>query len=372
MADTTFGTNDPLTVTAYSRALALEYRRKAWVQNFIGKGDNFLINEVTDLKKGKGDKIKCGLRIQMDGRGIVGDDTLEGSEEALQYFDDQVTVNQLRHAARSKGRMSDQRTAFDFREEARNGLADWWIERDEVAFFNQVCGNTAESDTAYTGLNAVAAPSANRHIWQGGNSDDESLGAADTFTLDLIDGAREKAESASTKDGTGPLIRPIMHEGQRVYVMFLHDFQVTALRTHVSATEITWYETQKQAMAGGDVKGNPIFNGALGMYNGVILHKSKFVTQGVDSSTGAAIPTVRRAVLCGAQAATIAYGDNDGPMKYNWHETSYDHGNKASIAAGRIFGMKKTKFIPKDDSDTNAEDFGTVVVSTHAAAFSTA
>jgi N4-gp56 family major capsid protein len=365
MAKTEFGVNHPLAVSVWSKSLSVEAFRRTFIGKFIGESEDSLIMEKTDLKKSAGDNITCGLQVQLQGEGTQGDATLEGNEEALQHFDDNVVVNQLRHAARVKGKMTEQRVPYNLRATSKSRLADWYARRMDTSFFNQICGNTAQSDTKFTGNNATTAPTTNRLIIAGGQSDDQSLTSSDTFTLELIDIARNYAETASIENNTGPLLRPIRYMGDDYYVMFLHDDQVHDLRTNAAAGQ--WQDLQKAAMQGGDVKGNPIFTGALGIYNGVVLHKASRVTQGVNSSTGAAVANTRRAVLCGAQAAVIAFGGDNGPTKYTWNEEMFDYGNQFGVAAGSIFGMKKTKFVPEDDSSTNAEDFGTMVVSTYAA-----
>lgn len=365
MAETTFGVNHPLAVKAWSKALAKEAYRKTFVGKFIGKGSDAIVQEKVELKKDAGDKITCGLRVQLQGDGTEGDATAEGNEESMEFYDDSVSINQLRHNVKTKGKMSDQRVPYNLRSEANAALSDWWAQRMDTVFFNQICGNTAEARTVYTGHNATTAPTSNRIIRAGNQSNDESLTSSDTFTLDLIDIARNYAETASTGDNTGPLMRPLKIDGEDVYVMFLHDDQVHDLRTNGSAGQ--WQDIQKAAMQGGDVAKNPIFTGALGMYNGVILHKAKRVTKGVSSADGSAVADTRRAVLCGAQAVTIAFGANNGPTKYDWVEETFDYGNKLGVLAGCIWGMKKTKYTPADDSSTNAEDFGTMVVSTYAA-----
>jgi len=369
MSKTEFGVNHPLAVKVWSKKLAAEAYRKTFIGKFIGKSEDSLIMEKVDLKKSAGDKITCGLNVQLQGDGVQGDATLEGNEEALQFYDDALFVNQLRHATRTKGRMTEQRVPYSLRNVSNNRLADWWARRMDTAFFNQICGNTAISDTKFTGNNAAVAPTTNRHIWQGGVSADESLTSAMTFDLNLIDIARQKAETASTEASTGPLVRPIRIGGDDMYVMFLHDYQVHDLRTNTSTGQ--WLDIQKSAMGGSDVKNNPIFDGSLGVYNGVILHKASRVTQGVNSSTGAADTDSRRAVLCGAQAAMIAFGSENSSTRYTWFEERFDYGNQLGVSAGAIYGLKKCKFVPDDDSSTNAEDFGTVVVSTYAAAAST-
>jgi len=366
MAKTEFGVNHPLAVKVWSKALANEAYRRTFIGKFIGQSEDSLIQEKVDLKKSAGDKITCGLNVQLQGAGVQGDATAEGNEEALQFYDDSLVVNQLRHQTRTKGRMTEQRVPYDLRRVMRDRLADWWAQRMDASFFNHVCGNTAQTDTKYTGNNATIAPSTNRILRAGNQSDDQSLTSSDKFELQYIDIARQKAETASVETDTGPLIRPLRMEGNDYYVMFLHDYQVHDLRTNSASGQ--WLDIQKAAMQGGDVTNNPIFTGALGVYNGVILHKASRVTNGVHSSTGAAVANTKRAVLCGAQAAMIAIGSSNGATRYTWVEEMFDYGNQLGVPAGSIFGLKKTKFIPADDSSTNAEDFGAVVVSTYAAA----
>jgi len=169
----------------------------------------------------------------------------------------------------------------------------------------------------------------------------------------LIDRAVTVAKTST------PLIRPIRYQGGEYYVMFLHPHQVYNLRTDASTTRVTWYDAQKARVQGGTDQGeSPIFNGALGMYNGVILHESTRVTNGVTA--GAAETDVRRAVLCGAQAVLFATGQTEDPDQPNWYEELFDYGNQLGVKAGLIGGMKKAVY--------NSIDFGTIVVSTYAVA----
>lgn len=353
MAMTEYGVNAPEAVKLWSRKLAREALKQTYIGRFVGKSDDSVIQEKTDTKKSEGDRVRNTLRMQLSGDGVQGDSTQEGNEESLTTYTDDVVINQLRHAVRSKGKMTEQRIPFSIREEANKGLRDWWADRMDTWAFNQLCGYTPQTDTRFTGNNAVTAPSATHHIFADGtHSADEDLSvfADDKFTLDMIDYAVEKAETLS------PVIRPITINGDKHYVMFIHPYQATDLRTNASTGQ--WQDIQQAAMKGGKVSNNPIFTGALGMYNNVVLHKSTRVTQGVHSSTGAAVSTVRRAVLCGAQSACIAFGQGHSLKEYNWTEELFDYGNQLGVSAGCIGGLKKSVF--------NSADFSTIVVSSYA------
>lgn len=353
MADTHYGLNDPETVKLWSRRLAREALKATYFQKFIGEGSDSLIQVQSETKKSAGDVVKFTLQMSLTGDGVAGDATLEGNEEDLSTYMDEVRINQIRHAVRSAGKMSEQRIPWSVREVAMSGLKDWWSERLDTTFFNQLCGYTAESRSLFLGNNAVTGPSSTRIIRAGALTTDQAVQAdsTKTFTLDLIDKAVEKAKTAS------PLIRPIKVNGENHYVMFLHPFQVTSMRTNTNTGQ--WQDIQKSAMASG-ASNNPIFSGALGKYNNVILHEATRVTPGVHSTTGAAQTSVRRAVLCGAQSGVIAFGQGHGLNEFDWNEHLFDYKNRLGVEAGCIFGMKKTIY--------NAVDFGTIVVPTYAAA----
>lgn len=351
MAVSSWGTNDPLAVKLWSKKLAVEALKQTWASKFMGMDSSSLIQIKDEAQKSAGDKITYGLRMQLTGQGVQGDGTLMGNEEALTTYSDAVVINQLRHAVRSAGRMSQQRVPFDVRQEALSGLRDWWADRFDASFFNQICGNTAQTNTNFTGNQATIAPDTNHRLDAAGGTDDGALGSSNTFTLNLIDKCVERARTFT------PAIRPIRVNGKDCYVMFLHPYQVTDLRTSTSTGQ--WLDIQKAAMTGGEIGNNPIFDGSLGMYNGVILHSDARVTTGcVLATPTSAVTTVRRAVFCGAQASMLAFGRDSGPNRYTWVEELFDYENELGVSAGTIFGLKKTQF--------NSADFASIVVSTYA------
>jgi N4-gp56 family major capsid protein len=349
MASTSYGVNAAEAVKLWRTKLAREALKATWIGKFIGSSDDSLIQLFDETKKSAGDRVTVTLRMQLTGDGVLGDGTLEGNEESLATYTDNLLVNQLRHAVRSAGKMSEQRIPWKHREEAMNGLKDWWSGRLDQSFFNQIGGYTTQSDTRYTGVNATIAPTTAQRVWAGGVSADESLGSSNTFTLDLIDSAVAIAKTLT------PVIRPVRVDGNDMYVMFLHPWQVKSLRTATATGQ--WLDIQKAATTGDGSKNNPIFTGALGVYNNVILHEAVRVPHGINSSTGAAITTVRRAVLCGAQAAAIGFGQGYSFESADWNEELFDYGNQLGVEAGFVFGIKKLVF--------NSADFGTIVVSTY-------
>jgi N4-gp56 family major capsid protein len=319
----------------------------------MGTGTDNVVQIKNETSKGPGDRITIGLRMQLTGAGIQGDGTLESNEEALSTFTDNVFIDQLRHAVRSAGKMSEQRVTFEVREEARMGLQDWWADRLDTSFFNQLCGNTAQADTRFTGNQVAIAPDlAHKKFVNSNETTDASISTTSLFSLTVLDKALEAAVTST------PLIRPIKYQGENMYVAFIHPVQVTDLRTSTSTGQ--WLDIQKAAMTGGRVNDNPIFTGALGVYNNIVLHSAFRIPQAVNASTGLAISNTRRAVFCGAQAAVMAYGQNNQDGEMTWVEELFDYGNQLGVSAGLIFGIKKMVF--------NSADFGTITLPTSATA----
>lgn len=357
MSETTFPVGDANAVKLWSKMVTVAERNSLEIDPLIGEDANSIIQEQVLTSKNKGDKITYNLRSLLQDAGKTSGQIAQGNGEGMSFFSDSIVINELGNnvVTPSENTIDAQRVPFDLRRNAKDGLGDWWAVRKSVSFFNQVCGFTAQTDSRFTGLNPVTAPSANRKVFAGSQTADEGISSPNTFVASLIDIAVERAKVGDANQ----IVRPLMIQGKKKYVMYLHTTQVTDLRTNSAANQ--WADIAKFASSGVDRAQNPIYNGALGEWNGVILRESQDVTQGVNSSTGAILPNVRRAVLLGAQAAMIGYGMQGGNLsKYRWSEELFDHGRILEIWAGALWGFKKTVY--------NGEDFGTVTVSTYGAA----
>jgi len=145
------------------------------------------------------------------------------------------------------------------------------------------------------------------------------------------------------------VIRPVNTEAGSKYVLFITPEQHYDLRRNTNTLE--WGDIQKAAMQGGNISDNPIFSGALGEYNGCILHEAfrlPRISTGTNTQTG-------RAVLCGAQAASLSFGRDNGPNRMSWTEELFDYGNQLGVSAGCVAGLKKNIY--------NSKDFSTIVIS---------
>ena len=378
MAEWSYAVGDAATVKLYSHRLFVQaiQATKAYRLSMVGGSkdspDN-IVQMLDETQKTEGDTIYYDLIAKLQAPGVIGDNVLAGNEESLKTYQSSLIINQLRHAVLPYGAMSQQRVPFSMRDQAKGRLADWWVERLDLSLLNQLCGNTNQTNTLFTGLQATVIPSgtapggyfviANNKAQSGDTvtQAEARLSTNDNFTIDLIDQCVAKAHTLTTP------IKPIRLKSMEIFgVLFIHPLQTKSLRANFSAGQ--WGDIQSSAMQGGQITGNPIFTGAIGMYNNVVIHEDVRVpygsnSQAVDSNgfiqyNALGTTNVARGVFVGAQAAVMATGRAYGSdMKMRWFEELLDAGNQLRITAGLIFGMKKTQF--------NSTDYATITVSSY-------
>lgn len=298
---------------------------KAFFDKFTGNSPENIIQIREELSKDDGDTINIPLLMPLTGDGVSGDDFLEGNEEAMIYRDFKVTINQLRHAVRIKGKMEEQRVSLDLRKDAKVALSNWLADKIDKTIFKELSTD----------------PTPDRIVYGGSATSEASIGASDTFSTALIGRAKRIALADENT-----MVKPIMINGLETYIMVIDQWQARDLKN-----DETWIEAQQYANVRGN--DNPIFSGALGVYDGVVLHQCNRI---IRTNTGSSGTKVGHALFLGRQAAVFAVGNNP-----TWFEKEFDYGNKIGFEFGRIFGIKKTQF--KYDG-VNQTDFGCINVLT--------
>jgi N4-gp56 family major capsid protein len=331
MAITAFGTNDAQTVKIWSSLTLREALKATLFSKLLGTGKTAVIQKMTELEKSAGDQIKYDLLMQMTGTGVTGDNRMRDNEEALVYYQDTVNHN--------------------LRSDAKANLADWFAGTFDDYMFRTLCG-----DTSLTHGQTATAPTSEHTLWSGDATSVSNIGNNDQFSLADIDYAVEMAKTLT------PPIRPTSAAGEQMYVMVLHPYSVTDLRLDVAASAyFTWPDIQMYANKRG-LK-NPIFTGALGVYNNVILMEADRIYSPLSN--------VRNNLFLGAQAGVFAMGgayDNIEKQRVgkdnlmSWYEETDDYGNEKGISVGSVFGINKSVF--------NSKDYGLVTIQSYAAAHS--
>lgn len=376
MSKTIIGLNDAKAVKRYSAFLAVDVGRKSYFnKKFMGVGVEAQtpIQMLPQLENDAGDQITYDLVMQLKMQPVEGDNTLEGKEEDLKFYTDNVYIDQARGGVNTGGRMTRKRTIHDLRKIARARQSEWWARIFDELFFLYLSGgfrtsgsgaaSFANSDytysSGYAGFanNGFFAPDTEHYI-AAGSGTFGAITSGDKLTLSLIDRAVARAETMGGGTSGTPMIEPVMIDGEEHFVLVMHPWQEFDVRTASGTGQ--WLDIQKAA-AGAEGRANPIFKGSLGLYNNVVLHKHRSVLRRTDGGAGSV--AVARSLFLGRQAAVVAFGSPGTGLRFDWHEESRDNGNQAVITTSTIAGVKKTRF----SIDGVEKDFGSIAIDTAAA-----
>ena len=340
-------------------------REHSFIMKFAGSDMNSMIHRINELTPTeRGEKAIIRLVPDMVGNGITGDNMLEGNEEALKAFDTEIFIDQLRHATRNTGRMNDQKTVINFREEARDKLGNWLSRIIDELAFSTMAG--IDYDTALDGSarqypasvdplstlsfgTRVSAPTSARHFRYDAaagelvDGDTSAIKPEDTLSYNALLAARAHMKNR--------FIRGIRQKGgEEFYHVFLSPLAYLRLKQ-----DPDFQSALKHAAPRGP--NNPIFSGNSVMMDGMVLHEYHQVFNTSGAAAGSKWGSDGnvdgcRISLCGAQSLAMATLDKGGI----WEEDTFDYGNQVGIALGKIFGLEKPQLPSKTDG--TKQDFG--------------
>ena len=371
MPQTVVGLNDAKAVKRFSAFLAVDTAKIGyWTKRFMGQGETAStpIQMLTQLESDAGEQITFDLSMQMKMQPVEGDDTLEGSEDDLTFYTDNVYIDQMRGGVNVGGKMTRKRTVHNLRQVARRRQSEWWSRIFDELFFIYGSGPTAGAATGfqnpgfifantYTGFanNSIQAPDSD-HVMYGDGTSKATVTASGKMTRQLVERASVKAATQGGGTEELPQLQPIMIEGEEHFCMVMHTYQAYDLR--VESGDGGWLEIQKALWQGDGVRKNPISRGGLGMLSDIVLHKHKNVLRFTDYGSGSNVEAAR-ALLMGEQAMVCAFGSPGTGTRFDWHEETRDNGNQVVISSSSIFGCKKVRF--------NSKDYGVIAIDTAAA-----
>lgn len=368
MAKTIIGVGDSKAVKRFSAFLAVDTAKISYFnKKFMGTGPETTmpIQMLPQLENDAGDTITFDLSLQMKMQPIEGDSTLEGNEDDLKFYTDDVKIDQMRGGVNTGGRMTRKRTIHDLRKVARKRQGEWWSRVFDELFFMYLSGARGINagfiyPTNYSGFagNAFTAPDADHIMYAGDATAKANIDAADKMNTTLIDRAKARATMMGGGTEETPQIQPIMIDGEEHYCIVMNPWQAYDLRTATGSSD--WLEIQKSA-ATAEGRKSPIFKGGLGMHNGVVLHEHKNVIRFTDYGAGSNVPAAR-ALFMGAQAAVCAFGSPGTGLRFDWHEEMQDRGNQVVITTSSIAGIKKVRF----GESGSEKDFGVMALETAA------
>lgn len=352
--------------TIWSMDLWKQARNYSFIDKFLGKGPNSMIQHIDELKKSeKGARAVLTLLADLEGDGVAGDRTLEGNEEAMKSYDQVIRIDQLRHANRHEGRMADQKSIVEFRNNSRDVLAYWLSDRmDQLAFQTMAGVSYALRPNGSTRVGSdlpflefgqdVTAPTARRvfnwngttnTLTQGGTTG--AVTAADFPSWELLVNLK-----AAAKD---EYVRGVRESGgEETYHCFLTPKAMARLKL-----DDTYMQNVRNAQSRSN--SNPLFKGTTVRVDNLYIHEFRHVPNNSALPSGSQWGSGNdiegcQMLFCGAQALGMA--DIGNPM---WVEEDFDYQNQQAISCGKIFGFLKPQFNSIYANNT-VQDFGVMSV----------
>lgn len=305
-------------------------KRTFWSRFEGGPGSNSPLVRMDDLERKVGDTVYVDIALALTGAGATGDTALlEGNEEKIKFRQISVTVDSLQHAVRWT-KLGKVLINHDMRKTALNLLRKHLASRLDDAIFNEVSGGSGAT------LSEANLPTTMK--WFAGSA--TSVGTvADTDAggrLKLNDISDIKAYAA-----TNNLIEPLemgdSDTGEEMYMLVLHPYAALALKK-----DTQWQQANREARERG--RDNPLFRGAVGVWDNVILYTSPRVRTAAD---GAGSISVARNVFLGAQGIARVYA-----YYPDWTEQYFSYGQEQGVAYWGIVGKRLVTF------DLNAVETG--------------
>jgi len=217
-----------------------------WGSRFEGKqGSKMPIITNTNFTKGPGDKIHFQTMTRLYGAGVTGESVLTGNEEKLSLGQYDLQVEWLRHAVGFNKR-GTKRANFNAVTVAGQELSEWLARRID--------------DDMMTQLVSTESPST---IYAGNKSAEASLVSGDVFNADCID----RLKVAMLRKGALPFqVKSSGGSSLKYFGIVIDPIDAYNLRG-----DEAWWSAQRDAQSRG--MDNPIFTGALGIYNGMIIYE---------------------------------------------------------------------------------------------------
>lgn len=310
--------NPNLVPKIWTKKVWREGNAASYFNKFTATDGSNVVHTNKDLKSAKGDKVTFSLAMNLVGEGIVGNNRLSGNEEELKVHDFAVETAMIRNAVK-RYEADDQKLAYEALPLIKDSLVQWLADWKD----NQLIAKLTENPTAGEVLYAAVGGS------------EASITATDKLTCDVISKARRKAMMHQ------PRVNPIKVDGSDRYIMLVGTWAARDLKS-----DPKWQEAQQHANIRGSK--NPIFTGALGEYDGVILYEYERV---MNTKSGASSANVVHNLLLGKQAACYAVSREARHIKQ-----IDDYGNEQGNGISFYGAIAKSKY--------DSKDFGVIQVMT--------
>lgn len=323
-----------LNSTQWDSLFTVEYFQRNRFAPYMGTGANRVIQIKEQLQTLKGQTIRIPFVGQLTSDTVLGDAVLEGNEEEMGTYFDDIVVN-ARAKAVVNSNWSNQLSSIDLREASREVLRDWTDRdlRDQIITALGAVG--ANGDIPY-----ATATAAERNTWNANNSDRVLYGAARSnynatmaTALLNVDGTNDRLTRGALSimkrlaTTSNPKISPIRTEGddRRFYVAFAHPLAFRDLFNDLqqSHRDVTLADKNTILFRSGDMH-----------WDGVIVHEVDDLP--IYAGVGASNIDVTPVYLLGQQA--LGYGL---AKRFSTTEEQRDYKRRRGVAMEAWYGIKK-------------------------------
>lgn len=258
----------------WEKQLIVAAEKRMFWHNYEGpQGSGMPIIRKDDLSKEPGDRINVQTLSNLTGAGVTEHNTLRGNEEDLVLGQFTITPTLRRHAV-ATDKLTQMRVNFNIRNAAMGRLAYWLADKIDQNIFTQAVTSRTYTQFAGDAANEAAL-----------NTGDE---------LDYTEVGKIKTQLKANR------ALPIMvGNGYEMYCMVVHPYDAHYLKRDTST--LNWANLQQYANERGEL--NPVFTGAVGVLDGMIIKES----DNVPSITNGGGFRVSKMIAFGGEALGLGY-----------------------------------------------------------------
>ena len=344
------------------------YMRQSGFSEYMGTGTDAIIRILrgTDLGSGARSVIMPLVGL-LRGEGVSGSQVLEGNEEDMDTYADEIRVNYRRNGVKVP-KSESYKTTLDLLRVARPRLRDWAANVVlKKGLIQQIQGivvpgiTVTETDgSTYQGPDSVVpyaqASAAQRNAFVTNNADRILFGAdianassgVMATALATIDSTNDKLTAAAiskvkriaqatadltatTTNNVSPITPYSTRDGNEMFVYWANKWSFRDLRN-----DPAMYNALKDAEVRG--KDNPLFRSGDLWWDGVIIREMQDME--VIAGAGASGIDVAHNFLAGQSALAVAYGEEPRIIT----DRDQDYQFRPAVAVQELIGIKKTSF----------------------------
>lgn len=335
MAKTEYATGDAEVQKLWDEDLVREINKESYFSRFESLDGSSIVHKKVDLNKKKGDSITFTIRYRGNRSFLPEGTSVEGNEGRLDTATESVLVTPKRFGIRDNGAIDRQRPTYDMDAETRRAIVEDGAECVDNEYFTELRSTNTFIFHLTAGVFTTTATLATATA---------AVTAVDMLSPELITKMKTVALT-DRANGRIPL-RPIKIDGKMYLVLLCHSYALADLKV-----DSTYAQAQREAEIRGEK--NPIFTGAVGVWDGVIIHEH----ENIYKAQNAGGIYYAQNYLMGAQALVSAFA-----MEPKIVAEEFDYGNEHGYAFNSIWGLEKPQFTKPGGS--TAEDYGSRCVVT--------